>query len=156
MMEEADMTVGISNDSLMSNYEDLFGNRGKGNRGEEDEDNNNTRRTNGGDDALQVLWKILVVVAAAAALAVLVLLIRKLLLLILAASRRRKLFYKSEPKLAVAAIYGYIDKLGLSPDEETIDLGNRAAYSRQEIKEEERQNMLEKLKNLKKQKNKSK
>lgn len=156
MMEEADMTVGISNDSLMSNYEDLFGNRGKGNRGEEDEDNNNTRRTNGGDDALQLLWKILVVVAAAAALAVLVLLIRKLLLLILAASRRRKLFYKSEPKLAVAAIYGYIDKLGLSPDEETIDLGNRAAYSRQEIKEEERQNMLEKLKNLKKQKNKSK
>ena len=150
VMEEADMTVGISNDSLMSNYEDLFGNRGKGNNGKEEEDNNNTKRSNGGDEALQLLWKILVVIAALAALAALVLLIRKLLLRILAASKRRKLFYKSEPKLAVAAMYGYVDELGLTPDEEMTALGNRAAYSLQEISEEERRCMLQMLKQLKK------
>ena len=152
VMEEADMSVGISNDSLMSSYEDLFGNRGKGNNGKDEEDSNNTKRSSGGDEALQLLWKILVVIAALAALAVLAMLIRKLVRLIMAASRRRKLFYKSEPKLAVAAIYGYVDELGLSPDEEMISLGNRAAYSQQEISEEERLNMLQMMKQLKKNK----
>ena len=152
VMEEADMTVGISNDSLMNDYQDLFGNRGKSSKDNEDDDNNSTKRSNGGDEALQLLWKILIVIAAIAALAALILLIRKILLLILAASKRRKLFYKSEPKLAVAAMYGYADELGLSPDEAMTELGNRAAYSRQEISEEERQNMLQMLKELKKKK----
>lgn len=152
VMDEADMTVGISNDSLMNNYEDLFGNRGKGSKDNEDDDNNSTKRSNGGDEALQLLWKILIAIAAIAALAALILLARKILLLILAASKRRKLFYKSEPKLAVAAMYGYVDELGLTPNEEMTTLGNRAAYSRQEISEEERQNMLQMLKQLKKKK----
>ena len=150
VMDEADLTVGISNDSLMSNYQDLFGTRGKGNSGDKDEDSNNTKRSNGGDDALQLLWRIFVIVAAVAAAVALFFLLRRILLLLLAALRRKKLFYKSEPKLAVAAIYGYMEDLGLSPDEETKELGNRAAYSLQEISEEERQNMLQMLKKLKK------
>ena len=54
--------------------------------------------------------------------------------------------------MKVIAEKEYVDELGLTPNEEMTTLGNRAAYSLQEISEEERQSMLQMLKQLKKKK----
>ena len=136
VMDEADMNTGISNEKLIRDFQDQFGNS------EENEQEDEKEEKEKKEEPLPI-FSILITIAAVAAAAVgLFFLIRMLAALILAWMARRRLFYKAEPKLAVAGIYGYMEEQGLPCSDDVVDLGNRAAYSLQEITEEDRQTML--------------
>jgi len=148
VMEDADMETGISNEALMSSFSEAYGNT---EQQEEDEDDNSEKRINeGGDDALQLLWIILIIAFCAAAAAGLFFLLKMLIPLTAAWYARRKLFYGQDTKKAAAGIYGYMEKQNLPLSPAVVELGNRAAYSRQEISENERAFMLEEYKKAKK------
>ena len=147
MMEEADMSIGISNKALMQEFEDQFGGQSAAEEEPEPPEENKE-----GDSILSLIYLVLAVILGIGVLFVLILLLRMLFRSLQKASARRKLFYKSDPKTAVAAIYGYMEEQKLKPDAETVALGNLAAYSRRSIPEESRAKMLSALKKLKKEK----
>lgn len=63
--------------------------------------------------------------------------------------KRQRLFQKEACKVAVSAIYSYMESCGYPIKEEAKILGNKAAYSLMEITEEERQWMLREWKRAK-------
>lgn len=95
---------------------------------------------------LQVIKIIVLILLIVLLLAILALLLRKLI----NSYRRFNFFKKGEPKKAVAAMFEYLETHGLSFDDRAVELGNKAAYSRQSISPEERDFMLFQVKSAKK------
>lgn len=84
-------------------------------------------------------------------LAILLMTILALLLIKFINSYKKFTFFKKgEPKKAVATMFDYMETKGLSFDERVNELGNKAAYSRQSISQEERDFMLFQVKSAKK------
>ena len=148
VMSEADLNVGISNESLMNTFRDAYGNTGS--REEPDEEDTDLIENERAGAILHVLKLLLLILLLAAAAAGLFFLLRFLLRLLLAYRTRRRMFYKEEPKTAVAAIYGYMEEKQYPLHSYTVMLGNRAAYSQDTISEEERGTMLRLLEKAKK------
>ena len=146
VMSEADMTVGISNEALVRDFMEEYGGKKSENKSEEME------KTEGNDASRYLAW-FAAFVAAIPLLLVLIMILKKLYVVILNEKARRKLFYKDSPKRAVSGIYGYMEREGYLLDKEVIALGNKAAYSREEISEEERRFMLSKYQEARKNKN---
>ena len=95
---------------------------------------------------LQVIKIIILILLAVLLLTILALLLRKLII----SYKRFTFFKKGEPKKAVAAMFEYMEAHGLSFDDRAVELGNKAAYSRQSISPEERDFMLFQVKSAKK------
>ncbi|MBQ9321935.1 MAG: hypothetical protein IJ239_06250 [Eubacterium sp.] len=153
-MSEADLNVGISNESLMNKFRDAYGNTGS--QEEPDEEDTDLIENERAGAILHVLKLLLLILLLAAAAAGLFFLLRFLLRLLLAYRTRRRMFYKEEPKTAVAAIYGYMEEKQYPLHSYTVMLGNRAAYSQDTISEEERGTMLRLLEKAKKAKKEEK
>ena len=147
VMEEADMTVGISNNTLIRPFEDTSDNS---------QDSQNELRDGGDDDRQPTdIYLILAVILITAVIVfILILILRTFFGKLKKALKKRRLIIKAAPKSAVSAIYGYMEQEGYPVNEAIRDLGNRAAYSREEIQEEERKWMLEEYKRLKKERTK--
>lgn len=139
-MGEADLTVGISNDSLQRTFEE----------------------TEAPTEALEAVqettpeqdrqkWKsiLLALLATLLGMGLLGWLGRRGYRTMRQIQRRRRLFYQSNPKIAVSAMYQAMEQTGVPLEPETIALGNRAAYSQRPIDEEERKYMLAKWKQWK-------
>lgn len=158
VMPEADMNVGISNDYLVTKFEESFGGKAKP---KNDGGDSAVEVSEGGNNALQIT---LMMILAIAGLVLLTLILRRivpLILLWIAERKMMKSFREDEPKTAVARIYGYMEKRGYPISRRSVDLGNKAAYSLSKISEDERKEMLTELekgidefKNRKKQRNK--
>ena len=148
IMKEADLSIGISNESLMRNFEELYGNQTE----EPEPETSKANGNQGGSEALKILWIVLAAIAGAGLLVLLGFLLKAALTAIAAYFARKKLFEKSDPKTAVSAIYGYMEEKELSPGPEFVALGNTAAYSRKRISEKQRRKMLAALKELQKMK----
>ncbi|MBR2696534.1 MAG: transglutaminase domain-containing protein, partial [Parasporobacterium sp.] len=146
IMKEADLSIGISNESLMRNFEELYGNQTE----EPEPETSKANGNQGGSEALKILWIVLAAIAGAGLLVLLGFLLKAALTAIAAYFARKKLFEKSDPKTAVSAIYGYMEEKELSPGPEIVALGNTAAYSRKRISEKQRRKMLAALKELQK------
>ena len=147
VMNEADMTVGISNDSLMSEFQESFGGKPLGSP-DEDMDAAKEEKS-GGNNALQLLLKIIVL---AIALGLVIVLLRKLIPLLILWIEEEKLMkrFKEEPaKEASAAIYGYMEKRELPISARVMEIGNLAAYSQENFDEGLRNTMLVELKKAK-------
>ena len=89
--------------------------------------------------------RFLMIVGALIALAILALLailvgrvVRRALLL----RKRKKFFRNGEPREAVRDMYRYMDEIGLTADELTTEIGNRASYSMHQVTDRDRQVML--------------
>lgn len=89
-----------------------------------------------------IFYLILILLSAC----LLIIFLKKIYKKIRKSVRRNILFRKAEPKAAVAAIYGYMENRGFTLDTNIRKLGNRAAYSREDITEDERKYMLNRLK----------
>lgn len=142
-MEEADMTIGLSNNAVKKKFE-------QNNNSVKSKQQTKENKTNKDID-----FKIGVIVTIAILGLLLLLLIYFLYRCVkkwIVIYRRNKLFKKGEAKVAVAAMYGYMEELKLDIGEEEKILGNKAAYSQDEISEEDRENMAASLKRLKKEK----
>lgn len=141
VMEEADMKIGISNNTLLREFDEP-----------ETEKNNQGESSSGGDDDKPEGWKwfILVAVTVLVFAVIVVSLLIKLIAALLLIEKRRKLFRKGEAKTAVSAIYGYMEEKDYPVTQYVRTLGNKAAYSMSNITEDERKYMLGQLKKAKK------
>lgn len=147
VMEEADMNVGISNESLQDNFDEIY-----------DSNSSQSEQKDGGDEKSHpesMMWKKLLIIGGMLILILLSILSVKLTRKLVQIYKRRKLFRYGRAKDAVAAIYQYMREKNLPVDEETTRLGNRAAYSQYHISEKERELMIEKLRILRKAKNRN-
>lgn len=80
----------------------------------------------------------------------------KLIQKLLAQRKRRKAFRNPDVREAVCAIYAYMRKLGVPFTDEARSIGNKAAYSRREIREEDREQMLKEWERMKRNKHEKK
>ena len=142
VMVEADMTVGISNNTLLRKFEEP-----------KKQNNNQGESENGGDDKdiPEYHWIIVVAIVGLLIFALLIYILCRLIRFIIAVEKRHHLFRKAEPKTAVSAIYGYMEQKNYPVSDETRELGNKAAYSKETITEKERCSMLAALKKGKQQ-----
>ena len=150
VMNEADMETGISNNMLLKEFQQRY-DREQSDETEEIEIQETEKKN---DKAGKILTAILLILFGLFLLWLLWLLLSRIIKKGKEAADRRKVFLRSEPKTAVAAIYGYMEQQGLTPGEEVIALGNEAAYSRKNLSEEDRKKMLNALKQLKKEQKK--
>ena len=139
MMEEADLTVGIANDSVQGAFEEITTDNSSGENVPDQ-----------GGDANRS-WEWLLQAAAILLLSLLLLflaltVVRRLLPRIRQGAKRRRVFYHAPAKTAVSAIYGYMALRGLPLSEETVAIGDRAAYSPYPVGEAERLFLLEQWK----------
>lgn len=143
VMEEADLSVGLENESVSRQFESS-GSSAK---------QQHTERRGESDEAIN---KQVVLVVSILLLLIVLLVLAYLLYRLVKALRavyaRKKLFCKSEAKIGVCAIYARMEELGLKIGEAERTLGNQAAYSKAEISEEDRTFMLNRLSALKKEK----
>ena len=142
VMPEADMSVGISNDYLVTKFEESFGGKAKP---ETDGGDGAIEISEGGNNALQITLMIIIAIIC---IALLVVIMRRLIPVIILWMAERKLmrsFREEEPKGAVARMYGYMEKRGYPVSKRSVDLGNKAAYSLLNISEDERSEMLKEL-----------
>lgn len=95
---------------------------------------------------MQVIKIIVLILLAILLMTILALLLRKFI----NSYKKFTFFKKGEPKKAVATMFDYMETKGLSFDERVNELGNKAAYSRQSISQEERDFMLFQVKSAKK------
>lgn len=142
VMEEADLSIGIENESINRKFENSS-NIAKQNKQREGESK---------EDVNENLIKAIGIMIFLILLLIIIYLIYRLIKALRKVGKRRALFMKSEPKIGVSAIYGYMEELNLDIDESTRALGNKAAYSPAIIPESDRTLMLERLKKLKKEK----
>lgn len=144
LMEEADMNVGISNSSLVREFD------------EEINDDTQGRYEIGGDDALSlntdIATIVLCILAAIVIGSLLTAISKKVWQRAKTYCRRRKIFMKAPPKMAVSAIYDFMESKDYPVKEEIVRLGNKAAYSRFPMTEKDRKTMLEYMKDAKKEK----
>ena len=135
IMEEADMTVGISNNSLVRSFEEQSGGSSSENL-----------HQSGGDEKqleiINIIFIALLIVLSLAILALLIWLAMKALSAIKKYRQRMYTFNKAEPKIAVSAIFDYMEDKAYPVKDEARNLGNVAAYSRKPLGEEQRSEML--------------
>jgi len=138
VMEEADLSIGISNESVRSS----FGETGTDNSSQENVPDQ-------GGDSNRSWAKIIRVIVAAVLSLLAVFLLAELLLRLFRrlreTYRRQYLFRKGDPKTAVSAIYGYMLCQRLPVTGPAAELGNRAAYSPYAVTETERSELLQQL-----------
>lgn len=145
VMKEADMNIGISNDSLKSSFEEQGGS------------SFDTYET-GGDGKehkkidVMILMALLVLMLILAS--VLSALIKRIFGYAKDAYERHKLFVKAEPNMAVSAMFAYLEKHIYPISGEVRDKGNKAAYSRENLDEQDRKEMLLYVKEVKKERRK--
>ena len=148
IMEEADMSIGISNSSLVREFD------------EEINDDTQGSYETGGDDDLtpdaDIAFIVLCIFAVVILGGLLTVISKKTCREIKTYFRRRKDFLKAPPKAAVSAIYGFMESRDYPLKDETVRLGNKAAYSRYPMEEEDRKVMLTYLKDAEKEKKKNK
>ena len=99
---------------------------------------------------LKILWIIIGIILAVILLVLFVMNIITGWSLFKAYRKRRRLFYKSDAKTAVSAIYSYMENCGYQLNEEVMALGNVAAYSPYAVSEKDRAYMLGTLKEMQK------
>ena len=144
VMEEADMTIGISNENLMREYQKQHGNSNLLLDEEPEEEGA------GGNENIRFLWYGLLIFGILLLLAIIWSIAKRIFGFISYQREKRNVFYKKEPKDSVAGIFSYMEKEGIAVDMDALELGNRAAYSQESISEDERRFMLLKYKELKK------
>lgn len=144
IMEEADMKIGISNNSLLRPF-DMKGQQGQ--KGQQDADQESP---NAGHRVRSIWISLVLILGGILLLLLLIFWIRKLIQRLTAFYQRHKLFYKAKPKIAVSGIYASMEQAGYPLTKEAYDLGNKAAYSPEEIGEQEREVMLQYYKQSKK------
>lgn len=146
VMEEADMEIGISNNTLLRPFENNQGNQGLGTELE----------TAGDDDESFEFSFALLMMILLGILLILILcwLLYKALQIFRRFWQRRKLFRKAEAKIAVSAMFSYMEEQNYPISDEARLLGNKAAYSLMPIEEAERSRMITILKDAAKEKKK--
>lgn len=147
IMEEADMEVGISNNTLLRPFDSESG------------ANNKAQKTEmSGDDNTHITFPIIIIICGVIGLIILTILIRMLWKYFFCLKnflKRWNLFHWTTPKLAVSAMYSYMEEQKYRIEESVRELGNKAAYSLEEVGEKERKEMLMALKNAAKEKKKN-
>lgn len=141
IMDEADMTIGISNDSIEKQFEESF-DVSQAIQKVLPPDKKEEKKS----DKISLITLLIIFLLLVLSAILIMILYRKMRICI----ARRRLFYKAEPKRAVCGIYQYMDDCGLNMSDEIVRIGDKAAYSREAIGEECRTFMLGKLKELKK------
>lgn len=141
VMPQANLDTGFENSIVRSDF--VPENSGGGASTNQVLQNNTSQEES---SILQVIKIIVLILLIVLLLAILALLLRKLI----NSYMRFNFFKKGEPKKAVAAMFEYMESHGLSLDATAIEIGNKAAYSRQLISQEEREFMLLQLKFMKK------
>lgn len=141
VMPQANLDTGFENSIVKSDF--VPENSGGGASTNQVLQNNTSQEES---SILQVIKIIVLILLIVLLLAILALLLRKLI----NSYRRFNFFKKGEPKKAVAAMFEYLETHGLSFDDRAVELGNKAAYSRQSISPEERDFMLFQVKSAKK------
>ena len=141
VMPQANLDTGFENSIVRSDF--VPENSGGGASTNQVLQNNTSQEES---SILQVIKIIVLILLIVLLLAILALLLRKLI----NSYRRFNFFKKGEPKKAVAAMFEYLETHGLSFDDRAVELGNKAAYSRQSISPEERDFMLFQVKSAKK------
>ena len=119
IMEEADMEIGISNESLVRNF------------AEEINDSAKENNLSSGDDDfhdMNIITIIFTIIAAVLLLLLAAVLVKMLALSIAELIKRRRLFMRSDPKRAISAIYGFMEEKNYPMLAESRALGNKAAY----------------------------
>ncbi len=141
VMPQADLDKGFENSIVKSEFkpENSGGNTDAGQESRTNTEQNNL-------NILKAIRLILLIIAAGLLLSALAFIIRK----IRASYKRYSFFKKGEPKKAVSAMFGYMEDMNLKPEEEVLWLGNKAAYSRQSVSQDERNYMMKQLKSMKK------
>ena len=137
------MSIGISNSSLVREFD------------EEINDDTQGSYETGGDDDLTPdadIAFIVLCIFAVVILGGLLTVISKRPAEIKTYFRRRKDFLKAPPKAAVSAIYGFMESRDYPLKDETVRLGNKAAYGGIPMEEEDRKVMLTYLKDAEKRK----
>ena len=145
IMEEADMSIGISNNTLIRPLDSNKNNQHNSLTIEEAEE-----ESPGSLPIGLIMITLLLIILLILAIG----LLRKLTMMIRESMKRNRLFKKGEPKLAACAIFKYMEDKNLPIDHKVRGLGNKAAYSPIEISEEERGLMLTALKESKMEKKK--
>ncbi len=146
IMEEADMEIGISNESLVRNF------------AEEINDSAKENNLSSGDDDfhdMNIITIIFTIIAAVLLLLLAAVLVKMLALSIAELIKRRRLFMRSDPKRAISAIYGFMEEKNYPMLAESRALGNKAAYSIYPMEENDRKIMLGYLKKAKKEKHRN-
>ena len=146
VMEEADMSVGISNDALKSSFE------------ESGSSQSNVLESGGADkkhESIDILLLIFIIFACLLVIALIYAATKKVAEIIKEKRKKRYLYYKADPKTAVGAILGFMEEEDLPVSDRVRSLGNLAAYSRESIDEETRSEMLGCLKQARKEKRRS-
>lgn len=147
IMEEADMEVGISNNTLLRPFDNEGG------------ANNKAQETEmSGDDNKHITFPVIIIICGIIGLILLAIVIRlfwKYVICFKKFLNRRKLFNKAAPKQAVSAMYSYMEEQKYPIKEGVRALGNKAAYSQEELSDKERKEMLMALKSAAKEKKKN-
>lgn len=147
IMEEADMEIGISNNALVR----PFDNKGAVSKQTEETES-------AGDNKKHITFSVMAIICIFIILFLLIVCLKflwKYFVCFKEYLKRRKLFHKAIPKQAVSAIYSYMEDKEYPIEDKVRILGNKAAYSKEELSEEERKEMLIALKDAAKEKKKN-
>lgn len=141
LMPEADLTLGFENASLSKEFKREQNTASKGSVTHSEAANNDNERI-----LKFVFSSVLFLLITFVAIVAVIKGYKKIKCLV----ERNKLFTKAEAKISVAAILEYMENTGLMPSGYARRIGNKAAYSCENITEEERQFMLSELRRLRK------
>lgn len=147
VMEEADMNTGISNNTLIRPFDGAS----QGALGSSD-------LQLGGDDNSHADISYMIFMYVFFALLLLAALLwtgKKAYGRIRVIIRRRRLFAAKPPKTAVSAMFSYMESHDLPVTDRARELGNKAAYSRSRMTEDDRSEMAILMKEAKKEKRKN-
>lgn len=143
VMEEADLSVGLENESVSRQFESS---------GSSVKQQHTERRGESNEEINRQLVLAISLLLLLILLLVLIYLLYRLAKVLRVVKARRNLFIKSEAKVGVSAIYAYMESQNLPIDEDVRTLGNKAAYSKDEISDDDRRYMLNRLVEMKKEK----
>ena len=145
MMEEADLSIGLQNESVKKDFD----------RTNQDKDRTEyPERSKDGEKVNPILLQILWILFLLLLLIIVMVLAYKGAKMVSKYVKQKNLFERAPCKEAICAIYQHMTDLELVIHEEARQLGNKAAYSLNPCSEEERQKMLGYLTELKKEKRK--
>lgn len=140
LMREADMTIGISDSVAQSPITISLNN----NNSHRSDDNGGS---GGGNGSQKWMFWILLVALLIALIYLLYRFFKYLFAMVISYLAFKRLIKGDDRKLAVASIFDYMEKKGYTISKEAYELGNLAAYSREDITEEQRLFMLAEMKN---------
>lgn len=141
LMPEADLTVGFENSSLSKEFKHEQNTASKGSVTHSEATNNNN------EYILKFVFSlVLILLITLLVIFAVIKGYKKIKFLV----ERNKLFTKAEAKISVAAILEYMESIDLMPSSYAKQIGNKAAYSCENITEEDRQLMLAEFRRLRK------